>query len=169
MTLLFHNDLASEAVARWGGTNPHLKPMTHDFQLPGQLRAEIEAMRAEWTKALRDDPGPALFRERTLAHPTEPGWRALISMTALRFPHFGKPSFVIRFETPSDRAKNPLATLVRLTAREQKLVKLVSDGQSNQEIAEALGRSLNTVKSELHAVFRKLGIPSRARLMALLR
>ena len=46
---------------------------------------------------------------------------------------------------------------------------MVSDGMSNQEIADALGRSLNTVKSELHAVFKKLEIPSRARLMALLR
>jgi len=48
-------------------------------------------------------------------------------------------------------------------------VKLVCAGESNQEIAETLGRSVNTVKSELHAIFKKLGIPSRARLMALLR
>jgi DNA-binding CsgD family transcriptional regulator len=46
---------------------------------------------------------------------------------------------------------------------------MVSEGKSNQEIADALGRQLNTVKSELVSVFIKLEIPNRARLMALLR
>jgi DNA-binding CsgD family transcriptional regulator len=46
---------------------------------------------------------------------------------------------------------------------------MVNEGKSNQEIADALGRQLNTVKSELHSVFRKLEILSRARLIALLR
>ncbi len=169
LRLLFHNASASEAVARWKGTDPHLKTGPDDLQLPANLRTEIETLREEWTTALRESPGPALFRERTVAHPTVPGSRALISMTTLRSPHFGKPSFVIRFETHGNGARDPLASLAKLSDREQKLVRLVCDGQSNQEIAEALGRCVSTVKSELHAIFKKLGIPSRARLMALLR
>jgi len=46
---------------------------------------------------------------------------------------------------------------------------LVCEGQSNQEIADAVGRAVNTVKSELHTIFKKLGIPSRARHITLLR
>ena len=34
---------------------------------------------------------------------------------------------------------------------------MVTEGKSNQEIADALGRQLNTVKSELHSVFKKAG------------
>jgi DNA-binding CsgD family transcriptional regulator len=169
LRLLFHNASASEAVARWNGADPHLKTNPGLLQIPANLRTVIETLREEWTTALRENPGPALFRERDVAHPTVPGWRALISMTALRSPHFGKPSFVVRFELPDDHAKDSLAPLTKLSAREQKLVRLVCDGQSNQEIAESLGRSVNTVKSELHAIFKKLGISSRARLMALLR
>jgi hypothetical protein len=30
---------------------------------------------------------------------------------------------------------------------------MVNEGKSNQDIADALGRQLNTVKSELHSVF----------------
>ncbi len=171
LMLLFHNASASEAVAHWAGTDPHLKLIAADFQLPAELRAMLNEMREEWTAALRDDPGAAqtLFRERALTHPRDPEARALISMTTLRSPHFGQPSFIVRFEQQAGRAKEPLVALTHLSPREQKLVKLVCDGQSNQEIAETLGRSVNTVKSELHAIFKKLGIPSRARLMALLR
>lgn len=169
LRLLFHNASASEAVARWNGTDPQRKPDPGDLPLPASLRTELEAMREEWTRALREAPGPVLFHERTVAHPTMPGSRALISMTALRSRHFGKPSFVIRFEVQSNGSNGPLAALTRLTAREQQLVQRVCDGASNQEIADAMGRSLNTVKSELHGIFKKLGIPSRARLMALLR
>ena len=171
LTLLFHNDSAAQAVARWAGTDPHLKLTRRLFKLPEDLRTALDAMREEWTTTLRDEAGAAStpFRERTLVQASDPQMRALISMTALRSPHFGKPSFVVRFEEHGDRAQGPLSALTRLSSREQKLVHLVCDGRSNQEIADALGRSVNTVKSELHAVFKKLGIPSRTRLMALLR
>lgn len=166
---LFQNNTAENAAAVWNGNDGHLKPSGRDIFVPSDLLTVIEEMRGEWTTALREDPGPAVFRERVVRHPHESGMRALISMTALRSPHFGRPSFVVRFETDRRGPDGALSALTRLTSREQKLVKLVCEGQSNQEIADAVGRAVNTVKSELHTVFKKLGIPSRTRLITLLR
>lgn len=169
LTTLFHNMAGREIAARWAGAGPHDKCSPNAFEIPPDLLGEIEVMKEDWTTALRAGPGPTNFLERTVAHPNQPGLRAQISMTALRSPHFGKPSFIIRFETERHGSNGKLAALTRLSARERDLALMVSDGMSNQEMADALGRSLNTVKSELHSVFKKLEIPSRARLMALLR
>jgi DNA-binding CsgD family transcriptional regulator len=62
-----------------------------------------------------------------------------------------------------------LPHFVRLTRREQEVVGLVCDGRSNQEIADDAGLSLPTVKKHVHAIFRKLEVNSRSRLMALMR
>jgi DNA-binding CsgD family transcriptional regulator len=167
LTPFFHNTAAREAAARWSGAGRHVKVAAQEFTVPPDLLMTIGTMKEDWTNALLKAPGPTTFLERTLTQST--GWRALISMTALRSPHFGRPSFVIRFESDIPARNGRLAALTRLSTRERDLALMVSDGMSNQEIADALGRSLNTVKSELHGVFKKLGIPSRARLMALLR
>ena len=62
-----------------------------------------------------------------------------------------------------------LSHLVRLTRREQNLARLVCDGRSNQEIADESGLSLETVKKHLHSIFQKLEVPSRSRLITLMR
>jgi DNA-binding CsgD family transcriptional regulator len=56
-----------------------------------------------------------------------------------------------------------------LSPREREIVLLVCEGHSNAEIAQALSKSVLTIKTQLNSVFRKLGVKSRARLMALLR
>jgi DNA-binding NarL/FixJ family response regulator len=56
-----------------------------------------------------------------------------------------------------------------LTSREQEVAGLVCDGRSNQEIAENARLSMPMVKKHLHAAFRKLEVPSRSRLMTLMR
>jgi LuxR family maltose regulon positive regulatory protein len=62
-----------------------------------------------------------------------------------------------------------LSHLIRLTSREQNLALLVCDGRSNQEIADESGLSLETVKKHLHSIFCKLEVPSRSRLITLMR
>jgi DNA-binding CsgD family transcriptional regulator len=160
---LYHNGAARRAAALWSGTDPHLKLTSREFRMPPDLLAVLEKMRMKRTA------GSTTFRELTVAHSTLPGFRARVSVRDSRSPYLAKPSFVIRFETNGVGQDGKLATLTRLSPRERELALMVSEGKSNQEIADALGRQLNTVKSELHSVFRKLEIPSRARLMALLR
>jgi two-component system nitrate/nitrite response regulator NarP len=58
---------------------------------------------------------------------------------------------------------------MRLTQREQQLARLVCDGRSNQEIADEAGLSVAMVKKHLHSIFQKLEVPSRSRLITLMR
>ncbi len=59
--------------------------------------------------------------------------------------------------------------LRELTPREREIAMLVCEGCSNAEIARRLSKSVLTIKTQLNSVFRKLGVNSRTRLMALLR
>jgi DNA-binding CsgD family transcriptional regulator len=53
-----------------------------------------------------------------------------------------------------------------LTPRQTEVVALLARGQSNKEIAHALGCSSSTVEVHLTAVLRKAGVKSRAELVA---
>lgn len=52
------------------------------------------------------------------------------------------------------------------TGREREIVDLLMRGMSNRQIAQALGIAEATVKKHLHHVFKKLGVRSRALLIA---
>jgi DNA-binding NarL/FixJ family response regulator len=54
-----------------------------------------------------------------------------------------------------------------LTAREREIAMLVSDGQPNSAIADALGLSPGTVRIHLHNIYIKLDIRNRTSLAAL--
>ncbi len=49
-----------------------------------------------------------------------------------------------------------------LTAREQEVLQHVARGLGNKEIAQAIGRSTETVKAHLESIFQKLGARDRA-------
>ncbi len=67
-----------------------------------------------------------------------------------------------------DRALE-IGTLPGLTPAERIVVAELRQGLSNREIARHLGKSEITVKNQVGSALRKLGAPSRARLIALLR
>jgi DNA-binding NarL/FixJ family response regulator len=52
---------------------------------------------------------------------------------------------------------------------EQVVARYLSQGLSNREIAAILGKSEATVKNQVSACLRKCGVPTRGRLIALLR
>jgi two-component system nitrate/nitrite response regulator NarL len=52
-----------------------------------------------------------------------------------------------------------------LTPRERDVVRLVTDGFANREVAQQLGLSPHTVKNYLFSVFDKIGVSSRAELI----
>jgi NarL family two-component system response regulator LiaR len=53
-----------------------------------------------------------------------------------------------------------------LTAREREVLNLVVQGQSNQQIAEAMVISIATVKAHVSSILSKLGLSSRAEAIA---
>jgi LuxR family maltose regulon positive regulatory protein len=62
---------------------------------------------------------------------------------------------------PLSLATPPSSLIEPLSDRELEVLHLLSDGQTNQEIARALCVSINTVKTHLKNVYGKLGVSSR--------
>jgi DNA-binding CsgD family transcriptional regulator len=68
---------------------------------------------------------------------------------------------------PSEPAHSDNATFVEtLSRRELDVLRLMSDGQSNQEIAQVLVVALNTVKMHVKHIYRKLGVRNRVQAVA---
>ena len=55
-----------------------------------------------------------------------------------------------------------------LTVAERELVQFVRIGFSNKEIAARLDKSVRTVKTQLTSVYKKCGVRSRTRLLAMM-
>jgi DNA-binding NarL/FixJ family response regulator len=54
-----------------------------------------------------------------------------------------------------------------LTDQEVRILKLMAEGMSNAEVAEALSVSRNTVKTHVHNIFAKLGVTDRTQAVIL--
>ena len=69
--------------------------------------------------------------------------------------------------TLSEPAHPAIATFVEtLSRREIDVLRLMADGQSNQEIAQVLVVALNTVKMHVKHIYRKLGVKKRVQAVA---
>jgi DNA-binding CsgD family transcriptional regulator len=72
---------------------------------------------------------------------------------------------------PMDKGELEIASFENLiarygiTRREREIIKEVCSGKSNQEIADALFISLQTVKDHIHRIYLKMGIKRRAQLI----
>ncbi|MDA8621306.1 response regulator transcription factor [Psychrosphaera sp.] len=67
----------------------------------------------------------------------------------------------------SNKQELPNACFTNLTRRENAIIKLVSLGAKNQEIADQLHISPNTVKTHLYSIFRKTDSRNRVELITL--
>jgi DNA-binding NarL/FixJ family response regulator len=68
-----------------------------------------------------------------------------------------------RVRRPEGRNRGPTA---RLTRREQQVLEILITGASNRVISRRLGIAERTVKNNLHAIYRKLGVGGRAEAIA---
>jgi DNA-binding CsgD family transcriptional regulator len=78
----------------------------------------------------------------------------------------------VAFITDPDQRVRPrseiLSSLFRLTSAESRLALLLADGKSLSEIAQALGVSRNTLKTQLTSIYHKTGTSRQAQLVRLL-
>lgn len=49
----------------------------------------------------------------------------------------------------------------RLSTREDDVLRFIKEGMSNQDIAEQLGLSVNTIKTHVKNIFKKLEVKNR--------
>jgi DNA-binding CsgD family transcriptional regulator len=150
-------------------------------RLPADLKAICQEMREIWRSADNASIRPL---RRTLRHPVFADLEAKITLLRPHAMRLSFPSFLIRItdlsvseprhEEEGDVVAisdlSPHAQLLsRLSPAERELIPLLKKGLSNKEMASKLGKSVPTVKKQMHSVLDKLGRPSRTRLVALLK
>jgi len=64
-------------------------------------------------------------------------------------------------ELAIEGGKTNLNKVIRMTKREQEVIKLVSDGLTNKEIAKELRIATYTIKSHVHNIMEKLALHTR--------
>ena len=70
--------------------------------------------------------------------------------------------------SPSNKKKALLYEKFRITKREKEIVEGICKGLTNQQIADELFISLQTVKDHTHRIYSKIGINSRMKLVSML-
>lgn len=81
---------------------------------------------------------------------------------ALRAVHAGEFVVAPRQPGPTTRGLQPPSEVDLLTVRERETVAHIATGKSNNEIAEEMQISLNSVKSYIRSAYRKTGVQSRS-------
>jgi len=142
------------------------------IELPAEILSACEDLRERW---LQNPAGSAVLR-RVVNHGLYPELQASITLLRPHAVRLAKPSFLVRItegrrdETAGDPgARHSAQLLVRLSAAERALVPHLQRGLDNKAVAGLVGKSVPTVKAQLQSIFRKLGVNSRAELVARLR
>lgn len=178
MRVEFANPEAQRQCAAWnfGPDAVRVYNPRDTFALPAEVLAACRALHAA---VLARNPKQPVPQPGDVAHVTpaaESGLRAQV--TVLNNPEsvLARPRFLVVLDArPSVAGRTEAVSAERLrhlrdlTPREREIAVLVCEGLSNREIARTLSKSVLTIKTQLNSVFRKLGVKSRARLMALLR
>jgi DNA-binding CsgD family transcriptional regulator len=172
---IYQNRAAREFCAVWEKGREEAKRTKAASPIPVEVLHRCRLLKQQWAGAQRPIAPLTGFEEERVHHPRSPHLRATVHLKQLSSAGVARPHFFIECEdlrssSPrSEPARSRLPHLVRLTRREQEIARLVCDGRSNQEIADNARLSVPMVKKHLHAVFRKLEVPSRSRLMTLMR
>jgi len=103
-----------------------------------------------------------------LVHPSCGQLTAMIRATHGSRRPLSNPSFWIHLDHRDTSVGSPcnLAAVNLLSPAERAVADLLMLGLTNDEIASRLGRSLSTIKAQLQAAYRKLGVHNRAGLIA---
>ena len=177
LRLIYQNRAARDFCAVWEKGPEEAQLTKATSPIPSEILDRCRLLKQQWAHAQRPVAPQTGFKEERVHHPRSPHLRATLHLKQLSSCGVAQPHFLIECEdlrrqavlSTGPAASAHLPHLVRLTRREQEVARLVCEGRSNQEIADDACLSLPMVKKHLHAVFRKLEVPSRSRLMTLMR
>jgi DNA-binding CsgD family transcriptional regulator len=176
LKLIYQNRAARDFCAVWEKGPEEAKRTKATSPIPSEILDRCRLLKQRWAHAKRPNPPQTGFKEEQVHHPRLPHLRATLHLKQLKSAGVARPHFLIECEDLRRDAgartapvSSRLPHLAQLTSREQEVAGLVCDGRSNQEIADNARLSLPMVKKHLHAVYRKLEVPSRSRLITLMR
>lgn len=178
LRVTFRNRTAVELSALWnyGAARARAEKHTDDFRLPQAVLDYCEDFKARWNPAHHRLCSLTTPAGAVVKHATMPGLRATVNLLQLDAAPLSMPIFQIRLEHHADVVNGrgatngtDLAQLVCLSPREREVAQLIGQGCRNEEIAQRLGKSVLTVKKQLRSIYAKLDVPTRGRLIALLR
>ena len=100
---------------------------------------------------------------RRVVHPEHPSLMAVVESLDCGDKKDLAPAYAVWFSEPSlPMSDSTVRTL--LSPCEWDVALQVSSGLTNREVAWLLGKSVSTVRLQMHAIFRKLGVRSRTEL-----
>jgi DNA-binding CsgD family transcriptional regulator len=173
---IYQNRAARDFCAVWEKGPEEAQLTNATSPIPSEILDRCRLLKQQWADAQRPIAPQTGFKEERVRHPRSPHLRATLHLRQLSSAGVARPHFLIECEdlhssasVRTGPASVRLPHLARLTRREQEVARLVCEGRSNQEIADDACLSLPMVKKHLHAIFHKLEVNSRSRLIALLR
>jgi DNA-binding CsgD family transcriptional regulator len=173
---IYQNRAARDFCVVWEKGPDEAKLTKATSPIPSEILDRCRLLKQQWADAQRPVAPQTGFKEERVRHPRSPQLRATLHLKQLSSAGVARPHFLIECEdlrssaaVRTGPASVRLPHLARLTRREQEVARLVCEGRSNQEIADDACLSLAMVKKHLHAIFRKLEVNSRSRLIALMR
>lgn len=179
LRLAYQNKAAREFCLAWregADAARVMKATPATASIPSEILAGCRRLKRRWENASRVNVDQPKIGPESFHHPKWQQLRVTISITHLSTVGLTPPDFFVQCEEmrgPGAAAvmveDTRLSHFARLTFREQEVTRLACEGRSNQEIADETRLSVQMVKKHLHTIFRKLEVPSRSKLMALMR
>jgi len=190
--VVYRNAEAAECCALWnfGPDGARKVQPSTVFRCPEAVIALCHQLKAEYQQGrcrpvsegddLAENAAAGTTLVSQCSAPGPGGMRAIVRLVVLKSSALEKPVFQVRFSRRAasapgheraGRAPRPAnlpSQFSNLTLREREVVDCICRGMSNEAIAQHLSKSVPTVKNQLHSIFQKLAVPSRAALMALI-
>jgi DNA-binding CsgD family transcriptional regulator len=176
LKLAYQNKAAREFCMAWRVGPVASRELKAEGPVPDEILDGCRRLKKRWEKGSGVNAAQPAIAQESFHHAEWDHLRVTITIAYVNTVGFTPPNFLVQCEEirapaadgpPS--ADTTLAHLARLTSREQEVTRLACAGRTNQEIANESCLSVQMVKKHLHSIFRKLEVPSRGRLMALMR
>jgi LuxR family maltose regulon positive regulatory protein len=114
------------------------------------IQTLTQAQRANYQRLFLDEGAPmAAALRAVLPHLVEPPLQTYVRGLLSAFPQEQRP------------APLPTSLIEPLSQQERRVLRLLAAGRSNPEIAQELVVSVNTVKTQVQSIFRKLNVSNR--------
>ena len=170
--LLHHNALAHELCDLWRlGTRSTKVKRGRRLVVPGDLLKTMEEHRADVEGIGANTPGsPSVIPVLEHSHRSVPGLKAKVSFLPSKSLAISKGTFLIALEhhSPVVESSEVYEKFSKLSRRERDVALLAAQGLDSPTIARQLGTAPITVRMQLHAGYKKLGIKSRHELTSLI-